>query len=205
MPTERALGLKDPMQQLLEDLEGLTHHRAFTPRAEEMFFIVAASDMQRDLFFLQLLRDIGAEGISIALEFILSGHPTLARMRDAPSSWEEDCAADHVAVRFPDGGTSFRALTDVEISPIRKAMVSVPNFDAIPPLVQGTKLLVTEMNLMELCRLSSFDMAPLFVESDLVKVYLTWHRRSTNDPAHVWLRERIERIAAKVRQTKIDF
>jgi len=140
VPTERALGLKDPMQQALEDLEGLTHHRAFAPRAEEMFFIVAANDMQRDLIFPQLLRDLRAEGISIALEFIPSGHPTPATMRDArchialtpfppdasdivqkplltgrmmcffdgsmrdaPNSWEEYCAADHIAVRFPDG------------------------------------------------------------------------------------------------------
>lgn len=235
VPTERALGLRDPMQQLLEDLEELTHHRAFAPRAEEMFFIVAANDMQRDLIFPQLLRDLRVEGISVSFEFIPSGHPTAAMMRDArchlaltpfppdssdisqkllltgrmmcffdgsmrdaPATWEEYCAADHLAVRFPDGGTSLRALTGVDKSSISKPMISVPNFNAIPAFIQATTLLATEMNLMKLSTLSSLNMAPLPVESEPVKIYMTWHQCSTNDPAHIWLRERIERIAEKV-------
>lgn len=239
MPTERAIALKDPVQHAIDALQALTHHRAFDPRAEDRFFIVAANDLQRDLIFPQLLRDLHAEGISMAFEFIPSGHPTQGMMREArchlaltpfppdasdivqkllltgpmmcffdgsmrdpPASWQEYCAADHLAVRFPDGGSSQRALTGVDKSQIRQAMVSVPNFGAIPPLIQGTKMLATEMNFMKLCTLSALDMAPLPFESDPVALYMTWHHRSTNDPAHIWLRERIERIAKTIQHRR---
>ena len=135
-------------------------------------------------------------------------HPLTGRMmcffdgatRDAPTTWEEYCAADHLVARFPDGGTSLRALSGVDKSQIRTARVSVPDFNAIPSFIQGAKLLATEMNLMKLCTLSSLDMAPLPIESDPLTNYMTWHRRSTNYPAHNRLRERIERIAEEFQQ-----
>ena len=238
-PTERTLSLQEPVRQALAGLERLTHLRVFDPRAEEMFFIIAANDMQRELIFPRLLQEANAEGISIAIEFIPSGHPTSAmmreprcdiaitpfppdatdivqtqiligsmmcfydsNMRDPPSSWDEYCRADHLDVRFPDGGTSLRALTGVDKSGIRKAKISVPNFGAIPAILKGTKLIATEMDLMKLCTLKSLDMAPLPIESDRLAIYMAWHRGSTNDPAHIWMRERIKQITRKVEQNQ---
>jgi len=232
VPTQRAIALKEPVQSVLDGLQGLTHHRAFDPRKEELFFIVAANDMQRDLIFPQLLRDLRDDQIPISFEFIPSGHPTAAMMRDArchlaltpfppdasdviqkpllqgkmmcfydgsvrdaPATWDEYCSADHLTVRFPDGGTSLRALTGVDTSSIRDAVVSVPSFNSIPPFLKGTGMIATEMDLMKACTLSDFDMAPLPADSDGVSIYMTWHRRSTNDPSHVWLRNTIEKIA----------
>ena len=235
MPTEHAISLKDPVQNVLDGLIGLTHKRVFDPRKEELFFIVAANDIQRDAIFPALLREFRDQDISIAFEFIPSGHPTTGMMRDArchlaltpfppdatdimqkpilygdmmcffdgsvrdaPASWEEYCSADHLAVRFPDGGISLRALTGVDKSKIHDARVSVSNFNGIPVFLKGTRMLATEMNLMKLSVLNNLDMAPLPVKSDMLTIYMTWHRRSTSDPAHVWLRERIEAKAKDV-------
>jgi DNA-binding transcriptional LysR family regulator len=235
MPTERAVSLRPAVQDILDGLQSLSHLRSFDPRSEELFFIVAANDMQRDLIFPKLLRDIRSEGVSAAFEFIPSGHPTPGMMRearchialtpfppdasdilqktilrgqmmcffdgsvrDAPATWEQYCSADHLAVRFPDGGTSLRALTGVDKSRIRDARVSVPNFSAIPAFIKGTDLIATEMNLMKLSTLSDLDMAPLPKPSDPLTIYMTWHQRSTSDPAHIWLRKRIEVVAQKV-------
>ena len=119
-------------------------------------------------------------------------------VRPAPSTWAEYCLADHIAVRFPDGGVSQRALKGVDKSPIRPAQISVPNFGAITPFVKGSRLLATEMNFMKLCSLQDLDMAPLPVKSDAVQMYMSWHKRSDGEPSHIWLRDNVERIAREV-------
>lgn len=234
-PTERALELRASVQAALDALEALTHERAFNPGREPLSFVVAANDMQRDLIFPELLRDIDKEGLSIAFEFIPSGHPSLEMLRharchlaltpfppdgtdvirkpilngemmcfydgsvrDAPATWADYCSADHLAVRFPDGGTSLRALAGVDKSEIREAHVSVPNFNGIPPFIKGTRMVATELDLNKLCVLRDLDMAPLPMPTDRVSIFMCWHRRSTNDPAHGWLRGRIEKIASDV-------
>jgi len=237
LPTERAMSLKTRIQAVLDGLEGLTHERAFDPAKEDLFFIIAANDMQRELVFPQLIRELDAEGIPIGFEFIPSGHPSVSMMRDArchialtpfppdatdivqkqifkgsmvcfydsdtrdpPSTWKEYCEAEHITVRFPDGGTSQRALTGVDKSGIRKARIAVPNFGAIPPFLKGTRLIATEMNLMKLCTLKELDTAPLPVESDPLSIFMSWHRRSDSEPSHVWLRGRIEQITRNIQQ-----
>ncbi len=235
LPTERALSLKEPVQAVLDGLQGLTHQREFNPLNDKLFFIVAANDMQRELIFPTLLLELREEGIHAAFEFIPSGHPTPGMMRDArchlaltpfpadatdiiqkpllkgtmmcffdgtvreaPATWVDYCRSDHLTVRFPDGGTSLRALTGVDKSKIRDAQISVPNFGAIPSFIKGSQLIATEMDLMKLCTLSDLDMAPLPKKSDPVSVYMSWHSRSTNEPSHKWLRGRVDRIAEKI-------
>lgn len=235
LPTDRAVALKEPVQAALDHLEGLTYQRDFDPHSEDMFFIVAANDMQRELVFPRLVRDLAEQQIPTSFELIPSGHPTTGMMRDArchlaltpfppdasdivqkqifegqmmcfydgdvrdpPSTWEEYCAAEHIAVRFPDGGTSLRALTGVDKSGFRKAQVSVPNFSGIPAFVKGTRAIATEMDLMKISCLKDLDTAPLPVPSDPVKIYMSWHQRSTKEPAHMWLRTSVERIAKDV-------
>lgn len=235
LPTARALALREPVQSVLDGLEGLTHQRNFDPLDDDLFFIVAANDMQRELIFPELLRELREDGIRVAFEFIPSGHPTTGMMRDsrchialtpfpadatdilkkpvlsgsmmcfydgavrkAPKKWQSYCESDHLTVRFPDGGTSLRALRGVDKSEINDAQISVPNFGAIPPFIKGTDLIATEMDLMKLSTLSDLDMAPLPVKTEQVTIYMSWHRRSNNEPSHQWLREKIERIAATI-------
>ncbi|MEX0305007.1 MAG: LysR family transcriptional regulator [Leisingera sp.] len=235
MPTETALALKEPVQKALDRLKALTDQRVFDPKAEDMKFVVAANDMQRDLVFPQLIREAWDEGIAVDFEFMPSGQPTVTMMRESrcqvaltplppdgpdifqkplfsgemmcfydadvrppPKTWEEYCAADHLTVRFSGGGTSIKVLTDVEAAQIRPHRVAVPNFNAIPPFIKGTRLIATEMSLMQLHTLSSLSAAPLPFEGNIVTIYMVWHERSTNDPAHIWLRNRISEIAAQI-------
>ena len=60
-PTEVALSLKEPVQSILDDLRGLTHRKDFNPASEDMRFVIAANDMQRDLVFPQLVRELQSE------------------------------------------------------------------------------------------------------------------------------------------------
>lgn len=200
-----------------------------------MRFVVAANDMQRDLIFPQLVRELHSEGVAVEFEFIPSAHPTVDMMRDAkcqlalipmppdgsdifqkslfsgkmmcfydsemrepPNKWEVYCAADHVRVQFSKGHTSLDVLSNSDKSKIRDPQVSVSNFNAIPRFIKGTRFIATEMEAMRLETLSSLDVAPLPIESEPVTVYMIWHERSTNDPAHIWLRNRIQRIADEI-------
>ena len=235
IPTEVALSLRKPVQSILDGMKSLTYRRDFDPAMETLRFVIAANDMQRDLIFPRLVRDLQSEGVTAEFEFIPSGHPSADMMRDdrchiaitpfppeatdivqkpilsakmmcffdgairkAPATWEEYCEADHLTVRFPEGGTSLRALRGVDKSRIRKAVISVPNFDAIPEFVKGTLLISTEMALMKLATLKDLQMASLPADSEPVTIYMIWHQRSTNDPAHTWLRQRVHKIADEV-------
>ena len=82
-PTETALSLKGPIQEVLDRLKALTDQRAFDPRAEAMHFVVAANDIQRDLVFPELFRRTRADGITLSLEIKPSGVPSVSLLRDA--------------------------------------------------------------------------------------------------------------------------
>ena len=233
--TELASSLETPVQAALDGIRALQNHRQFSAENESMKFVVAANDIQRDLIFPQLMREIYAEGLDVTFQFIPSGHPTPAMLRDdrchlaltpfppdgpdivqkrilsgrmmcffdqairdAPSDWKAYCEAEHVTVRFPDGGTSRRALTGVNAEEIGPARISVPNFNALPPFIRGTDLIATEVDLMSLVTLKGLAMSPLPADSDPVFIYMVWHRRSTGDPAHLWLRNRVGLISEQI-------
>ncbi|MEX0365107.1 MAG: LysR family transcriptional regulator [Ruegeria sp.] len=232
-PTERALALKEPVQKVLDGMRALTEGRPFDPLSEEMQFQIAANDLQRELIFPTLLRAARAEGVRLHLDFVPSGVPDPAILRndrcqlmltplppdgpdifqkrlltsplmiyydadhrEPPDSWEAYCETEHVEVRFADGRSAKVVMRGVDQSQIRPATVTLPHFNAIPSFVKGGDLISTDTALMRQGPLASLDCAPLPFACDPVSIYMVWHERSTGDPAHRWLRDRIERIAA---------
>ena len=117
-----------------------------------------------------------------------------ASVRDAPKSWEEYLSAEHISVRFIGGHDSNEALRGVDKSAIPEPTVTVSNFNAIPSFVKGSDLISTEMSTMHIGPLKELSMAPLPFKSEPVSLYMVWHERSNNDPAHIWIRRRIESI-----------
>ena len=236
-PTETALALKGSAIEALDSLQRLTEQRSFNPLHEEMSFVVAANDMQRDLIFPKLLRDAMAEGINLELHFIPSGQPSVPWIRDSrchlaltplppeasdiyqkiilrgrmmcffdaemgppPQNLEDFYNAQHLSVRFMEGRTSWSiwSSNEVDKSLIRRPVVTVSNFNAITPFIKGTRMIATQMDLMRLRTLQTLDVAPLPFTSDPVAIYMVWHERSQNDPAHRWLRQRVESVAMQV-------
>ncbi|MEP0010993.1 LysR substrate-binding domain-containing protein [Tateyamaria sp.] len=219
----------------MDRLKALSFERPFDPTENERAFTIAANDMQRELVFPRLIRDLSRQGIDATFEFIPSGHPTPALLRNgrcdlaltpfppdasdilqkqifegrmmcffdgsirrAPATLEQYIRSDHVSVKFPDGGTSRRALKGVDTFTIPKARVSVPNFGAIPAFVKGSAMVATEMDLMKISCLKDLDIAPLPFASKPVSVFMSWHIRDSNEAAHIWLRETVEQIANDV-------
>ncbi|MEE2996186.1 MAG: LysR family transcriptional regulator [Pseudomonadota bacterium] len=234
-PTETALSLKEPIQDVLDGLSGLRHQRPFDPRTEDMRFVIAANDLQRELVFPRLWREAREEGIRLSLEFMPSGVPSIsmlrdaqcqliltpfppdaphvmqrrlfsgemmcfydASMRDAPKNLKEYVDADHISVRFVGGSDSNEALRGMDKTAFPQPIVTVSNFNAISPFVKGTTLLSTEISTMHIGPLRELSMAPLPFESETVSLYMAWHERSTNDPAHIWIRRRVEALTGEI-------
>lgn len=234
-PTETALSLKDPVQKVLDGLKGLTDQRPFDPRAEAMHFVIGANDMQRDLVFPQLMREARADGVRLSLEFMPSGVPSIAMLRDArcqmmltplppdgsdilqrklfsgkmtcfydgsvappPSSWQDYIGREHLVVRFSSGQSTLEVLRGIDQTLLPPPVVTVSNFNAIPAFIKDSPLITTEIAQMALGPLRDLDAAPLPFDTEEITVYMVWHERSQNDPAHVWLRRQVERIAAAI-------
>ena len=83
--TERALQLREPVQNLLDNLKGLLDDRPFDPAKEVLSFDVAANDFQRDLIFTKVLKRARATGIDLRLHFHPSGIPTQKTLYEAHS------------------------------------------------------------------------------------------------------------------------
>ena len=231
-PTETAISLKEPVLRVLDGLSSLTDQRPFDPRTEEMEFVVAANDLQRELIFPRLWRESHEDGIRLRLEFMPSGVPSISMLRDAqcqlvltplppdapdifqrrlisgammcfydanvreaPKTSVEYLNSNHITVRFAGGLGSSVALRGADIPELPEPTLTVSNFNAIPSFVKGTDLIATEMSSMHIGPLRDLAMAPLPFRSDGISLYLVWHERSNNDPAHIWIRRRIEAIA----------
>lgn len=236
VPTENAKAMREPVQDVLDRLMGLTERRKFDPLSENLFFRIAANDLQRELIFPRLFQEARNEGISIRLEFMPSGVPSVellrnaqveivltplppdasdiflkkllfgkmvcfydASQRDAPKSLEEYIEAEHITVKFVGTGTSFDVISKNLDKEKRKTAVSVSNFNAIPNFVKGSRIIATEVDLMKLGPLQDLDIAPLPFHTDAVSISMVWHERSSKDPAHIWLRSRVEKIASEIR------
>ena len=119
-----------------------------------------------------------------------------AERRDPPADWAAYCASDHVEVRFPDGRNARAVMRGVDQSQIRPPTVTLPHFNAIPAFVKGGDLISTDTALMKHGPLATLDCAPLPFDCQPVSIYMVWHQRFANDPAHRWLRGRVAAIAA---------
>ena len=101
-------------------------------------------------------------------------------------------SANHIDVRFVLGGSSSDVFKSTEIDKLPKPKVTVSNFSGVPKFVKGTNLISTEVEQMHDATFKELKMAPLPFETQPVTIYLVWHERSTNDPAHIWLRQKIK-------------
>jgi DNA-binding transcriptional LysR family regulator len=119
-----------------------------------------------------------------------------ATQRAAPQNRAEYLAADHATVVYEDN----RGLdVDQQLQArgvVRRFAVMVPGFSGLPAFVRGTALLVTAPHLLERTSLAGLASAPVPVPCPTMPMYLIWHARYQQDPAHRWLRAQLEAVVA---------
>jgi DNA-binding transcriptional LysR family regulator len=120
-------------------------------------------------------------------------------VREAPRSRAEYLAADHVTVMYE----ARRALDlDAELvqrGVARRFTVWVPGFAGLPPFIRGSARLATAPGLLQLHLMQGLASTRVPVPCPVLPMYMVWHLRHQQDPAHRWLREQIEAVAAPLR------
>jgi DNA-binding transcriptional LysR family regulator len=126
-------------------------------------------------------------------------HPELGERLDLDTY----CRLPHVLVALADRGPG---LVDRELERrgrARRVVVRVPYFLAAPPMVAGSRRLLTAPR----------DAAEHFVRHHSLRlfdpplplprgqVWLTWHERFSRDAVHRWLRERLVEVTVALRST----
>ena len=112
-------------------------------------------------------------------------------VRKPPKTWKQFAKSRRVEVRFSDTESSLMALPSIDVSKIAPPAISVPNFSLLAPMIKGTDRITTQLAVMKLGLLKDLDSAPLPLKTDTLNLFLIWHRRENDDPAHQWFRQRI--------------
>lgn len=120
------------------------------------------------------------------------------RMRQAPATRAQYLAARHVTVVYEprraldlDQWLAAKGIT-------RQFAVTVPGFAGVAPFVLGTTLLATAPGLLARQQLRALASAKVPVACPRMPMYLVWHLRHQHSPAHSWLRQQMQAVAADV-------
>ena len=114
-----------------------------------------------------------------------------AKMRKPPKTWKQFVDCKYAEVKFSDTESSMMVLPSINTSALNPPTVTVPNFSALPAFIKGSDLITIQLELMSKGVLKELSWAPLPKKTKALTVYLAWHQRDNEDPAHQWLRERI--------------
>ena len=112
-------------------------------------------------------------------------------VRKPPKTWKQFAESRYVEVRFSDTESSLMALPSIDSATMNPPMISVPNFSLLAAMIKGTDRITTQLAVMKLGLLKDLDSAPLPWETDTLNLFLIWHRRENDDPAHKWFRRKI--------------
>lgn len=114
--------------------------------------------------------------------------------REPPASLADYTDAEHVTVSYTSNQhlEVDRYLEEKGID--RRFGVEVSGFAGIPAFIYGTDRLATLPSLLKYDLLRDLDQCELPMESPVLHIYMIWHARYQNDPAHRWLRDHLEAV-----------
>lgn len=116
--------------------------------------------------------------------------------RDAPADLKDYMNADHITVLFATGEKPGLDSTMEARGLKRRSMVTVSNFSGLPEFLRGTDLLASAPERMSNQLMRDFAYVPLPFEYNPFTLLMLWHRRHQTDPAHRWVRNQLNSVAA---------
>jgi DNA-binding transcriptional LysR family regulator len=75
-------------------------------------------------------------------------------------------------------------------------VVTVSNFSGLPGFLRGSDMLATAPARMSEHLLKDFGQAPLPFDFKPFTLLMLWHKRNQTDPAHCWIRNQLNSVAA---------
>jgi DNA-binding transcriptional LysR family regulator len=157
-----------------------------------------------------LITPLPPSGIDIVQKRLLQDHYVCyydAKARSAPATSAAYLAARHVTVVYTDnerldfdrrlGASGFQ----------RDIAISVPSFSGVPSFLRGSNMLASMPSLLAGGLMRDFATVPIPLPSPTrslarLPMFMVWHQRYQKDPAHVWLREELERTCFAAIQSK---
>lgn len=116
-------------------------------------------------------------------------------LRSAPTTADDYLAAEHVTVVYaPQRPLELDALL-LSRGVVRRFAVQVPGFSGLPSFIAGTPWLATVPGLLQNHLMRDLASAPVPVPCPEMPMYMIWHQRHQQDPAHQWLRQQLEAVA----------
>ena len=112
-------------------------------------------------------------------------------VRKPPETLKQYIDAPYVNVCFSTTESSQQVLPSSLTDLLNEPAIGVPNFNAVTQFIKETDLITTQISVMEHGCLKGLTWSPLPVDTEALKLFLVWHERYDNDPAHEWLRGRI--------------
>lgn len=116
-------------------------------------------------------------------------------VRDAPAGRDGYLASDHITVVYEprralelDQHLAGRGIQ-------RRFTVMVPGFAALPAFIRGSALLATAPGLLQHNLLRGLACVEVPVPCPAMPMYMVWHLRHQQDPAHRWMRGQLEDVA----------
>lgn len=122
--------------------------------------------------------------------------------REPPRDLPEYLKADHIALLFAAGEKPALETSLTARGLTRRDVVTVSNFSGLPEFLRGTDMLATAPELMGKHLLRDFASVPLPFDFKPFTLLMLWHRRNQDDPAHKWLRNQVNAVAAAM--NKLD-
>jgi len=119
-------------------------------------------------------------------------------VREAPRTLADYLAADHVTVVYESKRQLELDRWLEEQGVHRRFAVMVTGFAGAPAFLHGSPLVATAPSLLAQGLLRGLASAEVPLRCPVLAMYLVWHRRFQQDPAHAWLRGEIEALVPQV-------
>jgi DNA-binding transcriptional LysR family regulator len=147
-----------------------------------------------------LITPLPPSGIDIVQKRLLRDHYVCfydARAREAPTKRADYLSARHITVVYTDNE---RLDFDRRLGASglhRDIAISVPSFSGVPAFLRGSKMLASMPSLLATGLMRDFAKAriPLTPRVNTLAelpMFMVWHQRYQQDPAHRWIRNQLE-------------
>jgi DNA-binding transcriptional LysR family regulator len=159
---------------------------------------VPTPDMLRQQHCQLIISPRPPEGADILQKRLFADHYRVfydPAVRDAPATAKDYLAAEHITVVYAPNRPLDLDATLLRQGIERRFAVQVPGFSGLPSFMTGTPLLATVPGLLARHLMRDLASAPVPVPCPEMPMYLIWHQRHQQDPAHQWLRQQLEAIA----------
>lgn len=153
-----------------------------------------------------LITPLPPSGIDIVQKRLLNDHYVCyydPKARTAPSGRGAYLAARHVTVVYTDNE---RLDFDRRLAANgfhRDIAISVPSFSGVPSFLRGSQMLASMPSLLASGVMRGFAQTRIPLASRTrtlaeLPMFMVWHQRYQKDPAHRWVRNQLEVVAATV-------